>query len=104
MHKISFNVHLQSITVLLVAIAFLNNMLAASANPEMDATLLHICITIIDECPFKQPINIIVIEMMDNPITEIRGKDFPFLRIIDDEAIEKARLVPSFKNLIPQFN
>lgn len=75
MHKISFNVHLQSITVLLVVIAFLNNMLAASVNPEINATLLHICVAIIDECPFKQPVNIIVIEMMNNPITEIRGRE-----------------------------
>lgn len=62
-------------------------------NAEMRATPLDATVRVGDESSFEYLVCIVEIEVMDNSVTEIGGKDFSFLGVFDYETGRRAWLI-----------
>ncbi len=102
-HKITANVHLHHIAWNGKALAFLADMAFEPPNAVMSAAPLYATVGVVNESALKHFVHIVVVQVVNNAVAEIGGKNFALLGVGDYEAGRWARHVFARKKFIAEF-
>ena len=86
MHEIASYIQVHDITRTLPVLAFLATEIRYTAYAIMSATILDAGISILNKSPLVQTMSIVEVQMMYYAVSEHCSEDFPFLRIVHNEA------------------
>lgn len=100
MHKETLDVQFQHITILAVILRTLPDEALYAMDTEVRSLAFAARVAVINKVVFKQRIQFVDDEMMDNPITEIGSKYFAFDRFVDDKCYRFARLITAIVDFI----
>ena len=86
MHEVTLDVQFQHITWHTVVLALLPDVLFQTIDSIMRTSSLDAGIAVLDEGSLQHLVHIVVVEMMNYPITKIRSEYLTKFRVRDDEA------------------
>lgn len=92
-HKITANVHLHHIAWHSETLTFLADMAFEPPNAVMSAAPLYATVGVVNESALKHFVHIVVVQVVNNAVAEIGGKNLALLGVGDNEAGRRSRLV-----------
>lgn len=101
-HKIPCNIQFQNPTVFLVIFRARTDKMSRAPDSFRCPFAEPAAIAVFDEMLFKDRIDIIENQMMDDAIPEISGKNFPLDRLVNDKTDTSANLIFPADNILIQ--
>ncbi len=93
--EISPDVELEHITGLRPVKALLPDVAFQPADAEMGTAPADAAVGVGDEGALQHLVRVVVIQVMDDPVPELRGEHLPPLRVADDEAGGRPGMIPA---------
>ncbi len=95
-HEISADIELEYVTVLLIVMRTRTKKMLDALDAVGRAFSRAATVTVMDEQPFEKRADVVVHQMMNDPIAEIGGKDLPQDGLFRHEAKARADIVSPF--------